>query len=65
MSSGMQNAQNFAPVISMMVLEPSFFDYFLTLHFPGMFSPKGALGKIGAAAGGAGVPLLGAPGPKN
>ena len=28
MSSGMQNAQNFAPVISSMVLEPSFFDMF-------------------------------------
>ena len=28
MSSGMQNAQNFAPVVSSMVLEPSFFDPF-------------------------------------
>ena len=26
MSSGMQNAQNFAAVVSSMVLEPSFFD---------------------------------------
>ena len=29
MSSGMQNAQNFAPVVSSMVLEPSFFDPFV------------------------------------
>ena len=28
MSSGMENAQNFAAVISSMVLGPSFFDYF-------------------------------------
>jgi hypothetical protein len=45
MSSGMENAQNFAAVISSMVLGPSFFDYFLSfsnvfiffLHFS-MFS---------------------------
>ena len=28
MSSGMENAQNFAAIISSMVLEPSFFDLF-------------------------------------
>ena len=30
MSSGMENAQNFAAIISSMVLGPSFFDYFLS-----------------------------------
>ena len=40
MSSGMENAQNFAAIISSMVLEPSFFDIFWSLDFPGMFSQK-------------------------
>ena len=63
MSSGMQNAQNSAAIISSMVLEPSFVDHFF--DFPEMFfSQKGALGKVGAAARGGGAPLLKAPGPK-
>ena len=33
MSSGMQNAQNFAPVVSSMVLEPSFFFFFKFSQF--------------------------------
>ena len=36
----MQNAQNFAPVVSSMVLEPSFFDIFLT------FSSLGVSGRV-------------------
>ena len=36
MSSGMQNAQNFATVVSSMVLEPSFFDpFFMFSQFLG------------------------------
>ena len=66
MSSGMQNAQNFAAIISSMVLEPSFFDHFFDFGFSrDVFPQKGALGKVGAAAGGGGAPLLGAPGHKN
>ena len=66
MSSGMQNAQNFDVAISSMVLEPSFFDIFFDFgFFRDVFPEKGALGKVGAAAGGGGAPLLGVPGPKN
>ena len=66
MSSGMENAQNFAAIISSMVLEPSFFDRFSEFGFSrDVFPKKGALGKVGAAAGGGGAPLFGAPGPKN
>jgi len=66
MSSGTQNAQNFAAVISSMVLEPSVFDHFFDFGFSqDVFPQKEALGKVGAAAGGGGAPLLGAPGPKN
>ena len=36
MSSGMQNAHNFDPVVSSMVLEPSFFDHFFHV-FPVCF----------------------------
>ena len=61
----MQNAQNFAAVISRMVLEPSFFGTFLDFGFSrDVFPQKAALGKVGAAAGGGGAPLLGPQAPK-
>ena len=42
------------------------FYIFFDFGFPrDVFPPKWALGKVGAAAGGGGAPLLGAPGPKN
>ena len=64
MSSGMQNAQNFAAIISSMVLEPSFFDLFFDFGFSwDVFPKKGHLARLAAPPGGA--PLLGAPGPKN
>ena len=40
MSSGTQNAQNFAAIISSMVLEPSFFDRFLEFGFSRDVFPK-------------------------
>ena len=56
MSSGMENAQNFAAIISSMVLEPSFFDRFFGVWiFPGCFPQIGALGEVGATAGGGGA----------
>ena len=42
-----------------------FLTFFGVWIFPGCFPKKGALGKVGAAAGGGGAPLFGAPGPKN
>ena len=62
MSSGMQNAQNFAAIISSMVLEPSFFDPFF------MFSQFGAFYGSGYGLGhGLGPPWgpLGPQGPQN
>ena len=45
MSSGMQNAQNFAPVVSSMVLEPSFFDpLFMFSQFGFFLRPGYGLG---------------------
>ena len=41
MSSGMQNAQNFAAIISSMVLEPSFFDLFSCFPSFGFFYGPG------------------------
>ena len=39
-----------------------FLTFFGVWIFPGCFPKKGALGKVGAAAGGGGAPLFGAPG---
>ena len=41
MSSGMENAQNFAAIISSMVLEPSFFDIFCMFSQFGIFFGPG------------------------
>ena len=47
MSSGMQNAQNFAAIISSMVLEPSFFDHFFDFGFSrDVFPKKGHLARL-------------------
>ena len=46
MSSGMQNAQNGAPVVSSMVLEPSFFDIcFMFSQFLFFYGPGYGLGR--------------------
>ena len=46
MSSGMQNAQNFAAVVSSMVLEPSFFDtFFMFSQFWVFYGPGYGLGR--------------------
>ena len=66
MSSGMQNAQNFAALISSMVLEPSFFDHFLDFGFPrDVFPKKGHLARLAPPPGAVAPPLLGAPSPTN
>ena len=66
MSSGMQNAQNFAAIISSMVLEPSFFDIFFDFGFSrDVFPKKGHLARLAPPPGAAAPPLLGAPAPQN
>ena len=49
MSSGMQNAQNFAPVVSSMVLEHLFFSIFCVFLFEsqGFSLIQGAFGNVG------------------
>ena len=46
MSSGMQNAQNFAAIVSSIVLEPSFFDnFFMFSQFWVFYGPGYGLGR--------------------
>ena len=62
----MENAQNFAAIISSMVLEPSFFDRFSEFGFSrDVFPKKGHLARLAPPPGAAAPPLFGAPGPKN
>ena len=66
MSSGMQNAQNFAAIISSMVLEPSFFDHFLDFGFSrDVFPKKGHLARLAPPPGAAAPPCWGSQAPKN
>ena len=65
MSSGMQNAQNFAAIISSMVLEPSFFDHFLDFGFSrDVFPKKGHLARWAPPPGAAAPPCWGPQAPK-
>ena len=63
----MENAQNFAAIISSMVLEPSFFDRFLEFGCSrDVFPKKGHLARLTPPLPGTAAPrLLGTPGPKN
>ena len=65
MSSGMDNAQNFAAIISSMVLEPSFFDRFLEFGFSrDVFPKKGHLARLAPPPGAAAPPCWGPQAPK-
>ena len=65
MSSGMQNAQNFAAIISSMVLEPSFFDHFFDFGFSrDVFPKKGHLARLAPPPGAAAPPCWGPQAPK-
>ena len=65
MSSGMQNAQNFAPAISTMVVEPSSFDHFFDFGFSRyVFPKKGRLARLAPPLGAAATPCWGAQAPK-